>query len=292
MTSELTRFNLKIIHRYKFDGPHCEDERKDADVAIINFINKFLIEYKHLLKMNYSIIIDYNNNIYDYLAYKLLKNISPLTTVKPEIYIAGVCESPEETALFKEEKIIPKKKIKKFKKAIYVTGHHPIYNVKNFNEISKQFSTIINPIESFTPCQINQLIDFYVEKENPLYTTINNNSWLYRFYQFPVGLKDLDITIDLNYHAENTTIYLFKLSGTEQDFKCFDFIIKKDTEDKNSIFLYLVDSAAAADEIKLNLNPYMTRYHAPNKFNTILSTNEIFHPTYTYNYSEFLEGQK
>ena len=57
MTSELTRFNLKIIHKYKFDGPHCEDERKDADVAIINFINKFLIEYKHLLKMNYSIII-------------------------------------------------------------------------------------------------------------------------------------------------------------------------------------------------------------------------------------------
>jgi hypothetical protein len=31
MTSEIIRNNLEIINQYRFDGPHCEDERKDTD---------------------------------------------------------------------------------------------------------------------------------------------------------------------------------------------------------------------------------------------------------------------
>lgn len=289
MTPEQKRTNLKIIYTYKFDGPHCEDISKDTDIAIINFINSFLRNCKHLLKMNYSIIIEYNNSIYDYLTYRLVSNALPLTTVKPEINILGVCNSPEEQALFKNVQFIGKKKAKKIKRAVYITGHHPIYNVKNLNDVSKQFSTVINPLERFSPPQMNQLIHYYVEKKNPLFTTIDEDNSLYRFYQFPVGLKDFD---DLPTTKTPKAVYLFKLSGTEDDFKCYDFILEKADKEPDSIFLYLVPSDDAAAYTELNLIPYLPRHLVPNKFNVITNKNEILHPTQTYNYTEFMEGEE
>lgn len=286
MTSEQIRNNLKIIYNYKFDGPHCEDTQKDTDIAILNFINNTLRQYGHLFKMGYCVILECNS-IFDYLCYKLIQNISPLTTVKPKFYI--IENKDADKTLFKNVTFIGLKKAKKMKRAIFISGYHPIYNVTDLTEKSKYFKTILKPFERFTPCQILQLQDFYTEKKNPYYNeNLVDKDWLYRFYQYPVGLKDFNV--NLSNLKTPLNIYLFELSGTEKDFKCYDFILRKDEDD--AIFLYKVDSQEAADFTKLNLNPYMQRHHAPNKYNIILGTNEVFHPNYIYSYAQFLEGDK
>lgn len=292
MTSKVIRNNLEIINTFRFDGPHCADERKDADIAICNFINRFLKDYGHLIKMKYPIIIEYNplDNGYSYLSYQLIKNIAPLTTTKPEFYIYSpncIITDKSKKKLFPDATVIGSKKLRKIKRGLYVVGHNPLYNnVKFYDRPSKQF-TKVYPLERFTPPQINQLFNFYMENKEGYYQ-IDTNDDLYKFYQYPVGSeKEIEVLVPL------CDVILFELSGTDKDFKCYDFILKKDIEENSSaIFLYMVDTKEAAEAIKLNLNPYMNRYHAPNDINIIIGEeNTIFHPRYTYSYEEFLEGQ-
>ena len=288
MTSDIIRNNLEIINQYKFDGPHVEDPIKDTDMAILNFINTFLRKYGHLIKMRYPIIFEIENGIYDYLAYKLILSMSPLTTVKPEM-LSYIPESNNQKKVYSDATPIGKKKLKKMKKGIYIRGFHPIYNVVSIPEESKHL-TIVNPIKTFTPPQINQLFDFYCKKDKTHYCQVDENNLLYKFYQYPLG--DTENMADIGYIPKE--VILFKLSGTEDDFKCYDLILQKDMEEESeAIFLYQVESKEAAEWTKLNLNPYMHRYHAPNQFNIIVGNkNEIFHPQEVYNYKDFLEGQE
>ena len=128
-----------------------------------------------------------------------------------------------------------------------------------------------------------------MKKNNPLFTTIDEDNSLYRLYPFPAGLKDFD---ELPMTKIPEAVCLFKLSGTQDDFKCYDCILEKADEEPNSIFLYLVPSDNAAAYTELNLNPYLPRHLVPNKFNIITDKNEILHPTQTYNYTEFMEGKE
>lgn len=287
MTANLIRNYLEIINRYRFDGPHMEDPIKDTDVAILNFINNFLRNYGHFIKMKYPIIFEIENETYDYLAYKLILSLSPLTTVKPEMF-SYMPESNDQKKIYSDATPIGKKKLKKMKKGIYIRGFHPIYNVTPIPEESKHLS-IVNPVERFTPSQINQLFNFYCKKEKEHYRQVDTEEPIYKFYQYPLG-NTTDF-VEIGYIPKE--VILFKLSGTEKDFKCYDFILKKDIEeDSPAIFLYQVDSEEAAEWTKTNLNPYMHRYHAPNDYNIIIGENIIYHPLYTYNYEEFMEDSE
>lgn len=293
MTSEVIRNNLEIINQYRFDGPHCEDERKDTDIAILNFINRFLRNYGHLLKMKYPIVIEYNPlDGLSYLSYKLIKNISPLTTVKPEFYIYSPgLDIDEDTKrkLFPDATIIGLKKMKKLKHGLYVVGYHPIYNVSILNDVSKQFVRVY-PIESFTPPQINQLFNFYMKKDDLGYMQVDTEDKLYKFYQYPIGADEVVDPIT----PLPSGVTLFKLSGTDEDFGLYDLILKKDIEEEDrSVFLYMVDTKEQAEYTKLNLNPYMHRFHAPNDLNIIIGKeNTIFNPQQIYSYKDYVEGDK
>lgn len=287
MTPNIIRNNLEIISRYGFDGPHLEDPIKDTDMAILNFINSFLRNYGHLIKSKYPIIFEVENGIYDYLAYKLILSMSPLTTVKPEMF-SYIPESNDQKKIYSDATPIGKKKLKKMKKGIYIRGFHPIYNVSPIPEESKHL-IIINPIETFTPSQINQLFNFHCKKDKTHYHQIDTETSIYKFYQYPVGYDDG--FAEIGYVPKK--VVLFKLSGTEDDFKCYDAILEKDLiEESTTIFLYQVKDDKAAEWTILNLNPYLNRYHAPNKYNIIIGDkNEIFHPHEVYDYKEFLEEQ-
>lgn len=289
MTTDIIRNNLEIINTYRFDGPHMEDLSKDTDMAILNFINSFLRKYGHLIKMKYPIIFEINNERYDYLAYKLILSMAPLTTVKPEMYSYNPY-SNDQKKIYTDVTPIGKKKLKKMKKGIYIHGFHPIYNVAFLPEESRHL-TIVEPLKTFTPPQINCLFDFYAKGDKSHYHQVDTDNPIYKFYQYPLGCNDI---VDPIIPFQKDGVILFKLSGTEDDFKCYDLILQKDMdEESKAIFLYQVETEEAAEWTELNLNPYMHRYHAPNNFNIIIGkTNEIFHPLEVYNYKDFLEGQE
>ena len=76
--------------------------------------------------------------------------------------------------------------------------------------------------------------------------------------------------------------------------QAYNLILKKDIEEEDrSVFLYMVDTEEQAEYTKLNLNPYMHRFHAPNDFNIIIGKeNTIFNPQQIYSYKDYVEGDK
>lgn len=288
MTESVVRDNLKIIHKYNFDGPHCEDSETDTNIAIINLCNTLLRDYSHLIKSGYSFILDYNEDIYTYLALRLIRNFTPLTTVKPTFYYCGVCESPLHKRFLGDITSITVKKAQKMKKAILITGYHPICNVKIGNDLSKYFKTIVNPLERFTPNQLIQLQEFYLSPSDPFYDKAlgHEDEFLLNFFQYPVG----DVTGPLNYPVvKDKRVIEFKLSGTKKDFRLYNQIVRMDAEDINYVFIYNVDDEYAAEFITTNLNPYLSRRNTPNQFNIVYKENRIFHPEVVYHYIDFME---
>ena len=288
----IIRNNLKIIHKYNFDGPHCEDSERDTNIAIINLYSIILKQYNHLFKSGYSIIIKYNQDIYTYLTFKLMRNFVPLTTVKPDFYICGSCDSIDIKKYLGNVNIITPRKAKKIKKAVLITGYHPICNVENDNELSKYFKTILNPLEHFTPSQLIQLQEFYLIDSDPFYDGDlgHQDEFLLDFFTYPVGNLTETNIINIPFD-EKKKVTEFILSGTEKDFKLYDVVVHLNAEDEDNIFIYNVKDEKAMEFITFCLNPYISRRNAPNQFNVVFGENNIFHPQQIYNYIDY-QGER
>jgi hypothetical protein len=219
------------------------------------------------------------------LAFQLLKNLAPLTKVKPTFYIYNIQNITEDDKnIFKNVPFIGKKKLKKIKKGFYVKSYHPICNVLSTDVYFNHFITL-EPLKHFTPTQLDQMIDYYIDKKCSLYKKIEQDE-LYNFFKYPIDkLPNKFVGI------QPQNIYLFKLSGTKKDFRCYDFLIEESlkNEEISSIFLYQVDSEEAAKWTKENLSPYIYYYHSPNEYSMIIGENNLFHPTKTFSYTDFLE---
>lgn len=261
-------YGLRLLNLYDFNGPNCENIDRDTNIAVADFMRSLVLEFKALLKYQYPIVIQYNNDVYSILAYRLIKNTLPITTVKPKVYLYGDLHTDEEKTLFKETEPISLKKIKKMKKAIYVDGYHPICNVEISDDISKYFKYKISPLEKFTPAQLNKLNEYYLSGTSLYKEDITEScpQWLKDFYTYPITFpkfsEDEELEVD-----NSIPILYFNLKGTEEDFDDYDRILAYNAE-HNVIILYTIPEDKI-DFVKTNLGTYLPCRNAPNELNIV-----------------------
>lgn len=262
---------LKNINYFNFDGPYSESTSYNSNNAVTRIITNFVRKYYDEIKRHYTIIIKYDNDVYSYLAFRLIRAAGIAIQTELDIRILGNIKSPEEKEFFKGIKTIGYRKAKKEKRAILITGHHPICNVENLAALSKVFIEIYNPIETITPENLNLIQDFYLKDDSSLYQEklgCNNldEAYWYYFFKYPVGNKAEKVKLA----NSNQDYYFFpvKLSGTEEDFGLFDEIRKIDKE--NGIIIYDISNLNEEQIkfIKCNLNLYISFKNQLNDFNS------------------------
>ena len=108
-----------------------DDTSVDTDIFILKSINRILTTYRHEINKNYNFVIKYDNDIFSFLAYRLIQNALIAIRKNNSIFILGKIRTPEEKEYFKNANIISQRRAKKHKKDIIVTGFCPIFNVKS-----------------------------------------------------------------------------------------------------------------------------------------------------------------
>ena len=289
-----------------------------------NFLNTKFNKQKNQSKKSTKLIFDFLNNssfnifkeeidcnLYNYLTYTIISKFLPLITEKVEIYICNT--DSKYNYLYENCKFITMSKTKKMKGAVLITPYHPILNVINIKDYSNYFNKVFNPLMRLSLSQILKIQEFYIDKDNELYKNVMQDQrgaclgaaplsqkfdFLYNFWYNDYGDKELTDekmkSLDLQIVEPQTNIYEFELSGTEKDFSLFDKILKiyeKDLkEGTSSLILYKVNNKEAANFIINNLKPYVSPFHAPNKFNIRIGNEEqIFTPNEFYSSQEVVK---
>lgn len=290
--------NSRIINYFNFNCPINKDEERGTDSSIVKAIHTFINKYNTETKLNYTIIIKYDNDIFSYLSYLIIKNAGSAMGKNLDIRICGNLNK-EEKELFKNVKLIGLKRAKNLKKAILITGFHPICNVEADGYYSKNFIEIYHPLEYFTPKQLFITQKFYCKEDSCLYNVklgIGNEKEIYwdNYFSYPIGNTDNPI---FNYQhliclKEKIPVVIFKLSGTEKDFPLYDFILKSSKE--GNIHLYYIDGDK--DFVINNLSRYLDYRNTIQNFNTLTKTEYEYlidqYFIYNYTYENFQEGEE
>lgn len=292
--------HARVVNYFNFNGPYLSNEEQNTDLTIGKSIHTFINRYQNEIKQNYTFIIKFNNDAYSYLSYCIIKNVSSIMGRELDLrYLKDYNYNSKEKEYFKGIKPISLRKALKLKKAILITGYHPICNVIKEEFFSKKFIEIYHPIEIFTPYNLEILQDFYLKKEEDIYCEKIGNwnsgaEFWYNYYKTNGNREDSPYFNKVHIEAFNrcVPISLFKLSGTEKDFSLFDFIIKSSQE--GNIHLYCVP-ADKVDFIKVNLSPYLDCKNMIREENILtetefdyLSEQENF---YSFSYENFKEGE-
>lgn len=284
--------HLRVINYFDFDGPYSPDREKDANFATMLAIRRFIRKYDYQLSHGYSFIIKYDNDIYSYLAFKIIMNAVSAMQGKIELRILGKASDDEEKEYFKDINHISFKNAKKLRKKVLLTGFHPICNVDGVGDFSNDFTEIYNPIAHFTPYQLGQVMEFYVGEKSKFYNIwetgyLNGNQKDWGDY------FDWEIFNSNNKSAEayepncfwkmarkaefvDHKIILYKLSGTEEDFGIYDNIINTDLnihtdQNSNAIFLYEMPTNEENRQfIEVNLAPYLSIKNRPTLLNEVV----------------------
>lgn len=265
--------HLRIINSFNMYGPYCEDIEKNADIVLSVAIHDFINKYNFEIKNHYTFILKYDNEIYSFLAYKVIKNAAIVIHKDIDIRVLGDIKLPEEKEYFKEINSIGLKKAKKHKKAVLITGFNPICNVDCIDNFSNDFIEIYNPIEKMTPETLKTLQNFYLNEDSPLYCfnmtegSIQKRCWeCYFTYPIATNLYNSEELYDLSNNNDDKSIVIFQLNGTEKDFNLYDFIIESSKE--GNIHLYSIPEDKI-DFVKTNLSPYLDFRNQINHINVI-----------------------
>lgn len=293
---------LQVINYFNFDGPLYEDEGRNTDYSVAKAIRTFIEKYKSEISQNYTFVIDYQNDIFSLLAYKIIKSSSSVVGKDYNIRYCGELKTPEEKEYFKNERHIGIKKAQKLKKAVLITGFHPICNVIDLNHFSKFFIEIYNPLEHFTPRCLSILQDYYTNKEKDKAIIIENlgerdikEKFWFDYFSYPMEYPDTLDIIRVNIKMEKDNLIppyvCFTLSGTEQDFPLYDFILKSSKE--GNIHLYVIPEDKV-DFVKTNLSPYLDFRNQINDLNLITKEEakafiDECEEFYLYNYLTYKE---
>lgn len=253
------------------DIPLLEDKEKNADMIITRIVVKFLQKYNRLLRLKHTFIVDYRNDAYSFIAYRIIRSAASAINSDIDLRILGVPKTEEEKSFFKDVPTIGWRKAKKHKKAVIITAFNPIYNVSTAENSSNIFIEVFNPLEYISPYDIETIQDFYINKDSLLYIeNIGKNSeelesW-YEFYEHPLDKNVYPRDIDTN----DKLPIVFFLTGTEDDFPAYDEILK--CAAVGEIVLYVIPEGKE-EFIKGCLAPHVPSAYLPNKLNTI--TEEI-----------------
>ena len=249
------------------DIPLLEDKEKNADMVITRIIVKFLQKYSKLLRLKYTFIVDYKNDAYSFLAYRIIRSAASAINSDIDLRILGEVKTEEEKYFFKNVPTIGWRKAKKHKKAVIITAFNPIYNVSTAENFSNIFIEVFNPLEYISPYDLETIQDFYIDKDSSLYIeNIGRNSeelegW-YEFYERPLDETFYPKDIRVN----DKLAIVFFLSGTEDDFPAYDEILK--CAAVGEIVLYVIPGGKE-EFVKGCLAPHVSSAYLPNKLNTI-----------------------
>ena len=259
--------HLGFLYSYKMDIPLLEDKEKNADMVITRIIVKFLQKYSRLLRLKYTFIVDYRNDAYSFLAYRIIRSAASAINSDIDLRILGEVKTEEEKNFFKNIPTIGWRKAKKHKKAVIITAFNPIYNVSTAENFSNIFIEVFNPLEYISPYDLETIQDFYIDKDSSLYIeNIGRNSeelegW-YEFYERPLDETFYPKDIRVN----DKLPIVFFLSGTEYDFPAYDEILK--CAAVGEIVLYVIPEGKE-EFVKGCLAPHVPSAYLPNKLNTV-----------------------
>lgn len=288
----------RIINYFNFNCPISEDETKGTDSSIVKAIHTFINRYDTQIKLNYTFIIKYDNDALSYMTYLIIKNVGSILGRDLDIRYCYDKISNEEKELFKNIKPIGFKKAKNLKRAVLITSYHPICNVEADKYFSKFFIEIYHPLEIFTPNQLSVLQDFYCKKDMKFYCENlgkKNEEEIYwnKYFTYPIEENNNEIfdRRHLSILKNKVPVVIFKLSGTEEDFPLYDFILKSSKE--GNIHLYYINGDK--NFVITNLSRYLDYRNTIQNFNTLTKVeyeyliNQYF--IYNYTYENFQEGE-
>lgn len=229
-------------------------------------MNKFLIEFKKEIALKYNMIILYQNDIYSYFAYKIIKNALISLKKDNNIFILGKVPK-EEKNLFSKENVITKiHSKKKKKKDIVITGFNPIYNVIDISKLSKDFDKIYHPLQTMPPEYIDMLIEYYVPDKSCLLNQTTDNI---------KELKDKYYCSNVIINEKNPFV-CYELTGSEKDFPIYNYILQH----QDKINLYIIPPEGEKF-VKTNLGFYIMGRNYPNEFNIV--TKDVAEQICNYN---------
>lgn len=268
---------LRIINYLNFEMNHMPNgsDEQNANIALIKAMRDFLGKYDFQLKRKYTFVINYNHDVYSFLALRVCHGAASAIRKTIDIRILGDL-TPEEKEFFKDFKTISYRKTKRLKQCVLITGFNPILNVENEAALSKDFIEIYHPIARLTPLDLYTLMNFYLKEDSFLYKKdLKATNWSF-FYQLPVGLTDDFERKELAWEISPNDIYeicdkdipliAFKLKGTEEDLNTFDIIYKSSKE--GNIHLYVIEGDKENEDfVKANLIPYLDSRNVPQKIN-------------------------
>lgn len=271
---------LRVINHFNLDGPVIEDKDRDADLLITKAMGRFCSKYSKELKSNYTFIIKYDNDIYSALSYIIVANCGGIVKRNLDIRLMGTPKTSEEKQFFNRVKTITYHKAKKAKKAILITGFHPICNVINLAQLSKEFIEIANPLERFVPdtFRVTQSYWLQVAFAESLDKRVKLSNWFTidewnKFFSLPLSVDNLpQVLPNIDYDVPVCVFsfdarHLNKEFFSEEDAKYFDFILESSKEGN----LHLYDVRGLSEEniefLKCNLSPYIDYRNQPMRLN-------------------------
>jgi hypothetical protein len=235
-----------------------DDTSVDTDIFILKSINRILTTYRHEINKNYNFVIKYDNDIFSFLAYRLIQNALIAIRKNNSIFILGKIRTPEEKEYFKNANIISQRRAKKHKKDIIVTGFCPIFNVKSDVGLSKEFVNVCHPLMGAEIQYLETMAKWYIMPDDPFKKY--NFEQYYNINKYHLSEEELGVPL-----VTNPTIYHCILTGTEEDFPVFDKILKIQ---KNNILTYTIKNDNI-DFVQKTLGQYVNGWNYPNCINVI-----------------------
>lgn len=294
---------LRINNYLNFEGPLMNytgklNKETYANQVITKTMVAFLNKYKTEISKRATFVVKYDNDLYSYLALRII-HFAVLSQQKTiDIRILGKLNK-EEQEFFKDFKTISYRNAKKLKNCILITGFNPIFNVDCLGDLSKVFVEIYNPIERLDPTAISMAMKFYIDEKSFLYDeTLNaadsenttnvahpmcwefytykeNESPLYMKVNFEDDTPKFGLLSEFCYPNpkdiykivdKDIPIVWFRLKGTEEDFPLYKKILESSAE--GNIHVYSFEDENGYDFTRLNLGTYIDYRNCPRPFNT------------------------
>ena len=278
---------LRIINYFNFinnhyPSPDLNKEKQtevNGNVALTYMMTDFIKKYEFEMKKRYTFVVKYDHTVYSFLALRICHAAAAAMRVTINIRILGDLNA-EEKEFFKDFPTISYRKAKKEKHCVLITGYHPIFNVENEANLSKDFIEIYHPVARMNPSDLYVAETFYLNTNSFLWDDSLIKSIWYKFYQLPIGggvdwyeandaLKEIKINEFYELTDKDIPIVLFKLDGSEKDFSLYDFILESSKEGNIHLYMFEGNVGDKLEFVMNNLGRYIDSRNFPQVYNIV-----------------------
>lgn len=264
---------LRLLNYYNLDYPYLDNIETQTNLLVNKTMNNFLNKYSEEIKNNFTFIFQYNNNIYSFLTYRIIKNLSGILQFKLKVY--GKPKYFFEKEMFKNIEKIGYRKSKRLKNKVFISDFNPICNVKINKTLSKFFTEIFYPIKYFTPKELEVLQSFYIDKDSDFYykNIGQENSLMKNYYNAFEDINNENLLLKIFNYCKNIDynipVCYYYLNGDSRDFGIYDLIMEHDKENYICVYIILENYNESVQFFKDNLNKFLSGKNRINNYNII-----------------------